>query len=111
MAGQFSVSWFPSSNTTSPSAKPGWDANIGEYYSGFLNEFEYSDNFKGVPFVSIGVPGWFLALLVAAPTAIVWRRDWLAHKLSLQGKCPHCTFDLIGLHVDANCPECGKPRV
>ncbi len=50
------------------------------------------------------VPLWFVFLMFAAPTAILWYRDRRPPK----GHCQACGYDLTG-NVTGVCPECGAP--
>lgn len=51
----------------------------------------------------INLPTWIPLILVAAPTAILWR----AHmKRPRKGACPSCRYNLTG-NVSGVCPECG----
>jgi len=49
------------------------------------------------------VPLWFLALLTATPTFLIWRRD----RKRLPGACSKCGYSRTGLPADRACPECG----
>jgi hypothetical protein len=51
------------------------------------------------------IPLWPWLFLSSASTFILYR---LARRRNLPGHCPHCTYDLRGLH-SPRCPECGKP--
>lgn len=71
--------------------------------------FDYSpaDGFGSIP--RIWIPLWSFVLLAGVPTGVLFTRDALARRrLSMQGKCPSCKFDLTGLPANALCPECGK---
>ncbi|MCH7840212.1 MAG: hypothetical protein IID38_08260 [Planctomycetes bacterium] len=43
-------------------------------------------------------------LLMAIPSALLWRR----HRLTLPGHCSQCSYNLTG-NVSGVCPECGTP--
>jgi hypothetical protein len=50
-------------------------------------------------------PIWFPALLIALPTALLWRSPPRTPRT-----CPSCNYDLSGLPAATPCPECGgKP--
>ena len=50
------------------------------------------------------VPIWLPLLLIAAPTAWLWRTD----RRAKPWQCPKCRYDLRGLDGGV-CPECGTP--
>jgi hypothetical protein len=50
------------------------------------------------------LPLWFIVLVAAIPTALLWYRDSPPPK----GCCRKCGYDLTG-NVSGVCPECGKP--
>ena len=52
----------------------------------------------------IGLPLWLPWLLIAAPTAWLWRTD----RRAKPWQCPKCRYDLRGLDAGV-CPECGTP--
>jgi hypothetical protein len=47
------------------------------------------------------VPLWMPFLVIAVPTALLWRQRRFA-----RGHCQHCGYDLTG-NVSGRCPECG----
>ena len=49
------------------------------------------------------VPLWLPLLLIAAPTAYLWRAD----RRAKPWQCPKCRYDLRGLDGGV-CPECGN---
>jgi hypothetical protein len=51
------------------------------------------------------VPLWIPIVLVAFPTAVLWRRD---HRRFSPGHCRKCGYNLTG-NVTGRCPECGTP--
>jgi hypothetical protein len=51
----------------------------------------------------VSVPLWFLALLTATPSFLIWRRD----RKPRLGVCPKCGYSRTGLPGDRACPECG----
>jgi predicted amidophosphoribosyltransferase len=51
------------------------------------------------------VPLWIPMLLVAIPTAWLWRRD----RRHSPGCCPRCGYDLSGT-PSGICPECGRAQ-
>lgn len=51
------------------------------------------------------IPLWLPLLIVATPTAILWRRD-RRPKCYPPGHCRFCGYDLTG-NVSGICPECG----
>ncbi len=53
--------------------------------------------------VTLNLPLWTLFLLVAAPTAFLWR---LEPRRFPPGHCRKCGYDLRG-NVSGRCPECG----
>jgi hypothetical protein len=53
------------------------------------------------------VPLWIPFLLVAVPTALVWRADYTAARRARSGLCATCGYDRRALAADAKCPECG----
>ena len=53
--------------------------------------------------ISIGIPLWFVMLVVAAPAILMWRTG-----RAKAGHCPRCRYDLRGIKGSV-CPECGKP--
>jgi hypothetical protein len=61
--------------------------------------------------IHVGVPLWVPFLLVAIPTALLWRRDHVTTKRAGGGRCPKCGYDRAGLAATNPCPECGTtPR-
>jgi len=50
-------------------------------------------------------PLWFVALVLAVPTAVMWWKD----SRRVRGVCAKCGYSLAGLARDAPCPECGTP--
>ncbi len=54
---------------------------------------------------TIAIPCWFLFLLTAAPTALLW---WLDRRRIRPTHCQRCGYDLTG-NVSGRCPECGTP--
>ncbi len=52
------------------------------------------------------IPLWFPLLLIAAPTAWLWRTD----RRIQPWQCPKCRYDLRGLEGGV-CPECGREDV
>jgi hypothetical protein len=48
-------------------------------------------------------PLWFPVVLIAIPTAYLWRRT----RRVAPGLCPKCKYNLAGLASQAPCPECG----
>jgi hypothetical protein len=60
------------------------------------------------PFVAVGFPAWFVALLGATPLAIRYGAKRRRSRRVAQGKCARCGYDLRG--SEGNCPECGHPR-
>ena len=76
------VAWWPCLNKTTQS---------GVTVSGPISAFE------------ISLPLWLPFLIVAFPTAILWRRErWIP-----AGHCRECGYNLTG-NVSGVCPECGK---
>ena len=55
------------------------------------------------------VPTWFIVLLAATPTAVLWRSWWRKHRFR-PGSCQSCGYSLTGLSPLAPCPECGAVR-
>jgi hypothetical protein len=67
-------------------------------------EFEsYYDQYGRV----VCIPLWAPALVLAIPTAILWRRDHMLTKRARAGRCPKCGYDRAGLAATIPCPECG----
>jgi len=56
-----------------------------------------------IGFIYLVVPLWIPFLLVAIPTAYLFRRD---HRIP-QGHCQKCGYDLTG-NISGVCPECGE---
>jgi hypothetical protein len=54
------------------------------------------------------IPIWFLAMLTAMPTFLMWRHDRNLRMLERANACPKCGYDRTGLPVDRACPECGS---
>ena len=54
------------------------------------------------------IPLWIPLLLLAIPTAYLWRAD----RRAKPWQCPKCRYDLRGLDGGGNgvCPECGTTR-
>jgi len=54
----------------------------------------------------VRAPLWLPLLLIATPTAYLWRTDWRAKPW----QCAKCRYDLRGLEGEV-CPECGESIV
>ncbi|HEX2839473.1 MAG TPA: hypothetical protein VHN77_15255 [Phycisphaerales bacterium] len=54
------------------------------------------------------VPLWFPFLLVAVPTALVWRSDIITARRVKMYACPTCSYPRAGLAPSSPCPECGS---
>ncbi len=63
-----------------------------------LSRFERSNRHS-----SLRIPLWMPLVVVAIPTAILWRRD---RRRILDGHCQKCGYDLTA-NVSGKCPECG----
>lgn len=55
------------------------------------------------------IPIWSLVLLIAVPTAWMFRTDWKRRRGEREGLCPKCGHDLRA-NLSAGCPECGWNR-
>lgn len=67
----------------------------------FMRPFFYTS-----PHFSGWTPIWPVPLLVAVPTAYLWRRDLMASRRARAGACPSCGYNRLGLVPSAPCPEC-----
>jgi hypothetical protein len=54
----------------------------------------------------VQIPLWAPLLLLAVPTALLWRLDAVRWGTG----CQRCRYDLSGLPATAACPECGRAR-
>ena len=52
----------------------------------------------------VGLPTWLVLIVIAVPTALLWRRD----RRPPPGHCQTCGYNLTGL-PEPRCPECGEP--
>jgi hypothetical protein len=52
---------------------------------------------------AISVPLWFLAILTAMPSFLIWRHD----RKRDPNACSKCGYSRTGLPADRACPECG----
>ncbi len=64
----------------------------------YLNTGEY---------VVLSVPLWFPAVVLAASTVVVWRRERMHAGRCAAIDCDRCGYDRRGLLDGAACPECG----
>ena len=62
----------------------------------------YTESFYGT--MALVIPLWIPFLLVAIPTAILWRLD---RRRIPPGHCLKCGYNLTG-NVSGTCPECGE---
>jgi hypothetical protein len=53
------------------------------------------------------LPLWLLFVVVAAPTAFLWRWD---RRRTRSGYCQECGYNLTG-NASGICPECGTPAI
>ena len=96
--------WWDTQRYVPPPAKrPGFDPRkwrgIGLGWQDFTRTY-------GLPIrrvFIVAVPYWLLLLLVAIPTALLFRRKRSRHAL---GRCRRCGYDLAG-NQSGRCPECG----
>lgn len=58
----------------------------------------------GASIQQVELPLWIPLVLVAVPTALLWRHH-LSHR---PGRCARCSYDLTG-NTSGICPECGNP--
>ncbi|MBN1512037.1 MAG: hypothetical protein JXB13_08480 [Phycisphaerae bacterium] len=63
---------------------------------------KWTVNSYGAQSVYVSVPLWFVSLVFAIPTAILWYLDRRPPK----GHCQKCGYNLTG-NVSGVCPECG----
>ncbi len=70
----------------------------------WVPDWEHRSLISGV-LVTVHVPLWMVQVVLAVPTAWLWRRD---RRRARAGLCAACGYDLAGLAPSAPCPECGK---
>jgi hypothetical protein len=85
----------------------GWHANAT-----FPNPhyFEYYAWVRTDPRGWVSIPLWIPLLLVAPPTALLWRSALRERRRAMVGRCPACGYDLAGIAKPiepTTCPECG----
>jgi hypothetical protein len=56
--------------------------------------------------INMRIPLWLPPLLLAIPTALMWRTHHIAHRRK-PGMCKKCGYDITGLVSKGTCPECG----
>ena len=89
------------------------DATFGSYTTdgftfwnlGKLRAFWWRPRFLGD---QLYIPFWLIALLLAAPPALIEYRRITRRPT---GSCTSCGYDRTGLASDAKCPECGGTRI
>ncbi|MGH7133061.1 MAG: hypothetical protein ACREJO_14075 [Phycisphaerales bacterium] len=59
---------------------------------------------------AFAIPFWSIVLLIAVPTAWLWRLDRPSRRALLARSCDGCGYDLTGLAGGQQCPECGLAR-
>lgn len=79
---------------------PGWHIYRSPIWVDTDVWWPYVGSRLGGPFIQS--PLWFLSLVVLAPTAMLWIRNWRV----APGHCGKCGYDLTG-NVSGRCPECG----
>lgn len=56
----------------------------------------------------VALPLWMLMIVSLGSSGIAWAFDARAKRNALARLCPSCRYSLVGLPLDAPCPECGK---
>ncbi len=51
---------------------------------------------------------WYPLLVLVLATGTAWRIDARARRLTKEGHCSSCGYDLAGLAPESPCPECGR---
>ena len=88
----------------------GWFVETGKldepYMALWMNRprFEYYGEAYGHKRWGMSCPLWLPLLLIAVPTAYLWRAD----RRAKPWQCAKCRYDLRGLDGGV-CPECGNP--
>lgn len=54
----------------------------------------------------VATPLWIPFVLIALPTAYLWKQDLVAARRVRAGLCRKCKYDRSGLSPSAPCPEC-----
>ena len=52
--------------------------------------------------------GWWVALLLIPAAFFLWKKGWNGKLLDQHRLCRQCGYDLHGLEMPLECPECGK---
>ncbi len=52
--------------------------------------------------------GWWVALLLIPVALYLWKKGWRGKYLDRHRLCRQCGYDLNGLELPLDCPECGK---
>lgn len=71
--------------------------------------FEWGFQYDRLPWrprgYQLAIPLWFPVILLALPTAVMWRHHLRTRKIA--NPCPSCGYSLAGHSPGSPCPECG----
>jgi hypothetical protein len=88
-----------------PEQPTGFRAEVSRAFSGAV----WRPHVESRPgWTQVSLPLWLPLLLIAIPTALLWRRDHILTKRAKAGRCSKCGYDRAGLAQTKPCPECGE---